>query len=168
METTLGKSYFIYNSQIYFQLLGLFMGTNPAPILATVKMWKLEKLSVYVDLRITLTTYSIFYDDLNGATTNKRRAQQLCNLIEQQDADQQIVKFTLDYPCSRNDFLPFLNTEIKIEPEGQVNSRLYRKPLKKPLTLHHSSHHTARTKIAIIESMYKTAETVSSSSDNDR
>ena len=63
LEATLGKSYFIYNKQVYLQLLGLFMGTNPAPILATVKMWKLEKLSVYVDLRITLPTYSRFYDD---------------------------------------------------------------------------------------------------------
>ena len=91
LETTLGKSYFVYNSQVYLQLLGLFMGTNPAPILATVKMWKLEKFSVYVDLRITLLTYSRFYDDLNGATTNRRKAQQLCNLIEQQDPDKLIT-----------------------------------------------------------------------------
>ncbi|KAL5249839.1 hypothetical protein ACHWQZ_G018610 [Mnemiopsis leidyi] len=49
LETTLGKSYFVYNNQVYLQLLGLFMGTNPAPILATVKMWKLERASVYVD-----------------------------------------------------------------------------------------------------------------------
>ena len=87
LETTLGKSYFVYNKQVYLQLLGLFMGTNPAPILATVKMWKLERCAIYVDLRITLPTYSRFYDDLNGATSNSRKAQQLCTLIEQQDTD---------------------------------------------------------------------------------
>ena len=101
-------SSFIYNKQIYLQLLGLFMGTNPAPILATIKMWKLEKLSVYVDLRITLPTYSRFYDDLNGVTTNRRRAQQVCNLIEQQDVDN-LIKLTVDFPTSKDDFVPFLN-----------------------------------------------------------
>ena len=46
LETTLGKSYFVYNKQVYLQLLGLFMGTNPVPILATVKMWKLERSAI--------------------------------------------------------------------------------------------------------------------------
>jgi len=167
LETTLGKSYFVYNSQVYLQLLGLFMGTNPAPILATVKMWKLEKFSVYVDLRITLPTYSRFYDDLNGATTNRRKAQQLCNLIEQQDPDK-LIKLTVDYPDNQNDYVPFLNTEIKIDSDGIVHSRLYRKPQKKPLTLHYNSHHTTRTKNATVESMYNTAEAVSNNRENEK
>ncbi|XP_063694489.1 uncharacterized protein LOC134826132 [Bolinopsis microptera] len=167
LETTLGKSYFVYNNQVYLQLLGLFMGTNPAPILATVKMWKLEKLSVYVDLRITLPTYSRFYDDLNGATTNRRKAQQLCNLIEQQDPDK-LIKLTVDYPDNQNDFVPFLNTEIKIDSDGIVHSRLYRKPQKKPLTLHYNSHHTTRTKNATVESMYNTAKAVSNNRENEK
>ena len=116
LQTTLGKSYFVYNKQVYLQLLGLFMGTNPAPILATVKMWKLERSAIYVDLRITLPTYSRFYDDLNGATSNSRRAQQLCTLIEQQDTDK-LIKLTLDYPSSRDQFTPFLNTEVRISNE---------------------------------------------------
>ena len=165
LETTLGKSYFVYNNQVYLQLLGLFMGTNPAPILATVKMWKLERASVYVDLRITLPTYSRFYDDLNGTTSNSRKAQQLCNLIEQQDPDK-LIKLTLDYPSSSEEYIPFLNTEVRIDNEGQIHSRLFRKPQKKPLTLHYYSHHTTRTKIATAESMYKTAEVVSSDPNN--
>ena len=165
LETTLGKSYFVYNKQVYLQLLGLFMGTNPAPILATVKMWKLERSAIYVDLRITLPTYSRFYDDLNGATSNSRRAQQLCTLIEQQDADK-LIKLTLDYPSSRDQFTPFLNTEVRISNEGEIQSRLFRKPQKKPLTLHYNSHHTTRTKIATVESMYQTAEVVSSDLSN--
>ena len=74
LETTLGKSYFVYNKQVYLQLLGLFMGTNPATILATVKMWKLERCAIYVVLRITLPTYSRLYDELNGTTSNSRKA----------------------------------------------------------------------------------------------
>ena len=166
LELTLGKSYFVYNGQVYLQLLGLFMGTNPAPVLATVKMWKLERLSIYVDLRITLPTYSRFYDDLNGATSNKRKAQQLLNSIEHQDVDN-LIKLTLDYPETNNDYVPFLNTEVRIDREGAVHTRLYRKPQKKPLTLHYNSHHTNRTKIATVESMYNTATTVSSDRGNE-
>jgi hypothetical protein len=46
----------VHNGQVYLQLLGLFKGTNPAPVVATVKMWRLEILSIYVDLGITLPT----------------------------------------------------------------------------------------------------------------
>ncbi|KAL5260856.1 hypothetical protein ACHWQZ_G003271 [Mnemiopsis leidyi] len=130
-------------------------------------MWKLERASVYVDLRITLPTYSRFYDDRNGTTSNSRKAQQLCNLIEQQDPDK-LIKLTLDFPSSCNEYIPFLNTEVRIDDEGKIHSRLFRKPQKKPLTLHHNSHHTTRTKIATVESMYKTAEVVSSDYNNQR
>ena len=52
-------------------------------------------------------------------------------------------------------------TGVKIDSDGIVHSRLYRKPQKKPLTLHYNSHHTTRTKNATVESMYNTAEAVS-------
>ena len=165
LELTLGNSYFVYNRQIYLQLQGLFMGSNPAPPLATVRMWKLERSTVYTDLRITLPHYSRFYDDLGGTTTNQRKAQQICNLIEQADTDQ-LIKLTVDYPSSREEYIPFLNTEIKIDSDGSVNSRLYRKPQKKMLTLHWNSQHCMQTKIATVEGMYNTAEYVSSNEDN--
>jgi len=164
LELTLGKSYFMYNRQVYLQLQGLFMGSNPAPILATVSMWKFERSSVYTDLRISLPTYSRFYDDLNGATTNKRRAQQLLNLIEQNDPHG-LIKLTLDYPGT-DEFTPFLNTEVKIDKDGTVQTRLYTKPQKKPLTLHYNSHHTTNTKVATVRSMYKTAEAISSNEEH--
>ncbi|XP_063678526.1 uncharacterized protein LOC134814359 [Bolinopsis microptera] len=157
LETTLGKSYFVYkyNNQVYLQLLGLFMGTNPCNYSSycqdvktgiTFRLRKPEDNTAHC-------TYSRFYDDLNGATTNKRKAQQLCNLIEQQDPDK-LIKLTVDYSDNQNDFVPFLNTEIKIDSDGIVHSRLYRKPQKKPIILHYNSHHTTRTKNATVESMY--------------
>jgi hypothetical protein len=76
-----------------------------------------------------------------------------------------LIKLTVDYPASQDDFVPFLNIEVKIESGGQFNSRLFRKPQRKPLTLHYNSHHTSRIKIATAESMYNTAETLSSNND---
>ena len=37
------------------------------------------------------------------------------NLIDQQDTGQ-LIKLTPDHPASQHDIVPFLNTEIKIEP----------------------------------------------------
>ena len=162
---TLGNSYFVYNKTVYLQLQGLFMGSNPAPLLATVKMWKLEKNSVYVDLRITMPTYGRFYDDLYGATTNSRRAQLLLNRIEQSDQDE-LIKLTLDFPPDKSAYTPYLNTEVRICEDGSVDTRLFRKPQKKLLTLHSNSHHSAGTKQATVLSMYHTAESVSSNEQN--
>ena len=51
---------------------------------------------------------------------------------------------------------------------GTIHTRLYRKPQKKPLTLHYDSHHTTCTKIATVESMYNTATSVSSKRENEK
>ena len=149
MELTLGNSYFVYNRQIYLQLQGLFMGSSPAPPIAVTKMWATVRNSIYVDLRITLPFCSIFYDDLAKVTTNKRKAQQLINSIENADPDK-LLKLTLDYPEKSGDYIPFLNTEVRITPDGTVDHRLFRKPQKKQLTLHADSHHATSTKRAVV------------------
>ena len=41
LEVNLENSYFIYNRKVYRQLVGLFMGWRPAPILATIRMYML-------------------------------------------------------------------------------------------------------------------------------
>ena len=165
LEVSLLNSYFVYNRQIYHQLQGLFMGSRPAPIAATIRMWKLERLSVYTDLRIKPVFYGRFYDDLNTGSTTARKARILCNAIEAQDTDH-LIKLKVDYPESRDSYTPFLNTEVKIERDGTVNTRLYRKPQKKLITLHAESHHSTSVKLHTIATMYKTADEVSSSEVN--
>ena len=64
-------------------------------------------------------------------------------------------------------FYHFFNIEVQIDNERQIHLRKpQKKPLKKPLTLHYYSHHTTSTKNATAESMYKTAEVVSSDPNN--
>ena len=145
LEITLLNSYFVYDRQVYHQLQGLFMGSRPAPIAATIRMWKLERLSVYTDLRIKPVFYGRFYDDLNTGSTTARKARLMCNAIEAQDKDH-LIKLKVDYPESRDSYTPFLNTEVKIERDGTVNTRLFRKPQKKLLTLHTESHHSTAVK----------------------
>ena len=109
-EVSLLNSYFMYDRQVYIQLQGFFMGVRPAPLGAIIKMWKLESLSLYTDLRISMVYYGRFYDDLSSAAHNKRRAQLMCNLIEAEDPDQ-LIHLTLDYPPTKDDYTPFLNME---------------------------------------------------------
>ena len=46
--------------------------------------------------------------------------------------------------------------------EGQLEHRFYRKPQKKPITLHNSSHHSTSTKVQTVKQFYKTARVTSS------
>ncbi len=150
---------------MYLQGAVFFMGVRPAPIGAIIKMWKLERNSIYTDLRITPLFYGRFYDDLSSVTTNTRRAQLMCNLIESEDPDQ-LIKLTVDYPQTKDHYTPFLNMEVNIDQEGGLNTRLYRKPQKKLLTLNAKSHHPKSVKEHTMASMYETAESVSSSATN--
>ena len=72
----------------------------------------------------------------------------------------------MDYPETRDDYTPFLNMEVKIDPDGSLNTRLYRKPQKKLLTLNAQSHHPQSVKDHTVSNMYQTAESVSSSPPN--
>ena len=126
----------------------------------------LEKRSIYTDLRlqVKIPFYRRFYDDGGALTNNARSAQLLCRRIEEEDEDHHI-RLTVDYP-ETGQYTPFLNTEVKIEPDGSINTRLYRKPQKKLLTLNYNSHHPLGVKTATVANLYATAESVSSSEAN--
>ena len=165
LEISLLNSYFVYDRQVYIQLRGFFMGVRPAPLGAIIKMWKLERLSLYSDLRISMVFYGRFYDDINSTASNKRRAQLMINLIEAEDPDQ-LIRLTLDYPTTKDDYTPFLNMEAKICEDGNIDTRLYRKPQKKLLTLNSNSHHPTAVKNHTVANMYETADMVSSNEHN--
>ena len=125
LEVSLLNSYFVYDHQVYNQLFGFFMGVRPAPLGAIIKMWKLERNSLYTDLRITPSFYGRFYDDLGAITQNIRKARLICTSIESQDPDSRI-KLTVDYPETRETYTLFLNTEVRIDEEGNLDTRFYR------------------------------------------
>ena len=120
----------MYNSQIYLKLQCLFIGCRPAPVAATIRMYRLKRLSIYTDLRLKsiVPFYRRFYDDGGALTNNIRSAQLLCHRIEQEDEDH-LIKLTVDFPQPEQ-YTPFLNTEVKVDPDGAFNTRLYRKPQK--------------------------------------
>ena len=68
----------------------------------------------------------------------------------------------MEFPESSQDFVPFLNTELRIEPDGSVTSRLYRKPQQKDVTLHKNSCHPESVKSNTLSNLYSEAEKISS------
>ena len=59
----------------------------------------------------------------------------------------------------------FLDTEVRIDNQGGVSSRYYRKPQNKGVTLNAKSHHPTSTKEAVVNNYYNTANIVSSGPD---
>ena len=108
--------FFTYNHEVYYKVQGLL---------------------IYTDLRLQSKTPLIYtfrlYDDAAGSLTNNRRsAELLCHPLEHDDEDN-LIRLTVDFPEPGQ--YTFLSTEVKMEPDGTVNTRLYRKPQKRLLLL---------------------------------
>ena len=82
--------------------------------------------------------------------------------ISEQDPDNRL-KWEVDFPKSNSDSVPFLETGIRIEEDGEISNKFYRKSQKKNITLHFKSHHTMKTEVEVVKNFYITAEKSSSS-----
>ena len=105
------------------------MGARHAPRGTIIKTWKLERNSIYSDLRLSHNFYGRFYDDLGSIVINKRRVQMICNAFDNEGPDK-LIKLTMDYPENSEEFSPLLNVEVKIERDVIISTRLFRKPQK--------------------------------------
>ena len=59
-------------------------------------------------------------------------------------------------------YVPFLDTEVKIDSQAKVSSRYYRKPQNESITLIAMWHYPTTSKEAVISNYYNTAHAVSS------
>ena len=81
--------------------------------------------------------------------------------ISEQDPDH-LLKWEIDFPENSSDFVPFLGTAIRIEDDGEISHKYYRKSQKKNITLHFNSHHSLKTKVEVVKNFYITADKSSS------
>ena len=126
------------------------MGLRPGPFCAIIRVYKFEKNFIYTDQHYLSVYLSNFYkryiDDAASTAETKEEALALVQQIADQDPDKKL-KWEVDFPEQQDDFIPFLNTEVRIEPNGKLTSRLYRKPQQKVITLHNDSCHPESVKI---------------------
>ena len=89
---------------------------------------------------------------------SKDEAIRNCERISEEDQDKRI-KWEVEFP-EGDDYVPFLDTEVRIDSQGNVSSRYYRKPQNKGITLNARSHHLTSTKEAVVNNYYNTANTL--------
>ena len=168
LELVLTSSWFTFDNYMYKQLIGLFMGCIPSPLCAIVRVYTFERNSIYTDVYYLNSSVKLFYgryvDDSGSLAKTKKDALSILQHIANQDPDHRL-KWEIDYPETSDTFIPFLDTEIRINDSGIVHYRYYRKPNKKNITLHALSHHPQSTKVNTIKNFYNTAATCSSTSE---
>lgn len=102
-----------------------------------------------------------YMDDLGTLASSKEKAWEMLNLISDQDP-RGLLKWELDYPESQDGWIPFLDTQLNIDGDGNLHHKYYRKPQKKNITLNFNSHHQFKTKVEVAKNFYRTAEICSS------
>ena len=163
METVLSNSFFTFNHRLYRQVFGAFIGCSISPPVAIIRVHALEKHSIYTDLHITTGVqlyYKKYVDDMSMLAGSKEEAIRNCERISEEDQDKRI-KWEVEF-LEGDDYVPFLDTEVRIDSQGNVSSRYYRKPQNKGITLNAMSHHPTSTKEAVVNNYYNTANAVSS------
>ena len=124
------NSYFTYHSRLYLQKIGLFMGCQPSPIGAIVRVYMFERRSIYTDLHVSF--YRRYVDDAGSLANSKEEALRIVESISNEDPDQ-LLKWEVDYPENSQEFTPFLDTQIRIDEQGQLHHKFYRKKQKKKI-----------------------------------
>ena len=164
LDMVFTKAYFTFDGRLYWQWEGLFMGCGPSAGVAILGVYRMERNSVYTDVHYLYSFICLFYsrymDDMSSVGKKKEDAEYACRIISEQD-ERGRIKWEIDYPTPGR-FTPFLDTEVRIQEDGTLDSRYYRKPQDKGIIVHAKSHHPANTKQEVMRNFYKTAIEVSS------
>ena len=166
LQLVLSKSFFTYNSKLYLQLVGLFMGCMPSPLGAVIRMYNFIRNSIFTDTYYLSSPINLFFgvymDDLGSLSVSREKAYNVLDRISEKDP-RKLIKWELDYPESDQHFIPFLSTQIRVDAQSILHYKFYCKPQKKLITLHSSSHHLYSTKVNPAKNFYNTAKVCSSS-----
>ena len=160
LDLILSNAFFTYHGKLYLQLIGLFMGCKPSPIIAIIRVYMFEKRSIYTDINFLNKPYGRYIDDAYSLVSTLEEANSMFSLIADEDPDK-LLQWEIDFPESDMEFTPFLGTTMRIQ-NNLLHHKFYRKHQKKDITLHCSSHHPLKMKVAVIKNFYRTAEKSSS------
>ena len=162
LDLILSNGVFTYHGKLYLQLIGLFMGCKPSPIIAIILVYMFEKRSIYTDsdINFLIKSYGWYIDDAFSLVRTLEEANSLFKLIADEDPDK-LLQWEIDFPESDIEFTPFLGIKIQVH-NNELHHKFYRKHQKKNITLHYQSHHPLKMKVEVIKNFYRTAEKSSS------
>ena len=152
LELVFGNAYFCFDNKLYLQLIVFFMECKPSPIGAITRVYMFERNSKYIDTHY-LPFYKRYVDDGATLTRSEEHATDIFNSISiaKQDPDGRL-EWEVDFPKTPESFTPILSTQIRVNEDGMVHAKFYRKKQKKNITLYYLSHHSFRRKYKRLKS----------------
>ena len=131
-----------------------------APILAILYLDRIENQAIYADLSLSL--FYCYIDDCITPASNSEEAHKIQNHLHSQEPS---IRYEIELP-GKDGFLPFLNTKVKVNDSGLVETGWYTKPANKGLMLNAKSHHPEHVKRAVINNTIITYTSICSNSVN--
>ena len=142
----------------YQQRRGLAMGNRLAPILAILYMDRIENQAIYSDQALSVSLYFRYVD---GRITPASSPEEAARVQDQLNSQEPSFRFEIELP-GEDGFLPFLNTKLKVNESGTVDSGWYTKRANKGLMINAKSHHPEHIKTAAISNTINTYTSICS------
>ena len=146
LHLLLDNNIFEYKNLGYFrQIRGLAMGNRISGTLAILAMDRFERLFIYRELEPKLSLYLRYVDDTGTVVNNTDEAHRILNYLNKKHST---IKFEMDLP-NNDGYLPILDIQLKINPDGTIQYKPFTKKASKNITLHFQSHHPLSVKKAV-------------------
>ena len=142
-KIVLSNSCFSWSGTYFKQLRGLAMGNRLAPILAILYMDRIENQAIYADTSLSTKPYHRYIDDCITTAQDNNEARSIQEILNAQDPS---IKFEIELPDEEG-YLPFLNTKLRVKPDGTLDTAWYTKQANKGVMIHALSHHPKSMKI---------------------
>ena len=153
LHLLLDNNVFEYKTQCYRLIRGLAMGNRLSGTLAILVMDRFERNNIYDHLYPASSLYVRYVDDSNTVANDTDQAR---DMLQYLNSKHPTIKFELTLP-EADGFLPILDIKMRINEDGSISLKHYRKPANRGITLHYESHHPATTKRSIAYNEFQRA-----------
>ena len=158
LDFCLSTTNFKYNNNHYQEIFGTAMGSPVSAVMANLVMEDLEKRALSTSLSQPCF-WKRYVDDVCAAVKSNLvlTLQNHLNNIEPS------IQFTVERETERK--ISFLDVTVCRQDDGQLSTKVYRKPTHTERYLSFDSHHPVAHKRAVIKSLTDRAKTIPSSVD---
>ena len=151
----LKTTYFSYNNKFFLQQHGCAMGSAVSPIVVNLYMERFEQEVLRNNPGTSPRLWLRYVDDTFIIIINKRESDNFFKYINEVDPN---IRFTQE-ECV-DDKLAFLDCHVHLNPDGSLNSTVYRKPTHTDHYLQFDSHHPLIHKLGVIRTLHYRDNTV--------